>query len=707
MNAATVLTPIVRRLCLLVLLTLPSSLAAQYGPPVGDGRYDDSSATIFLDDELTQIEVTMDPADLQAIIDDPLSDEYKTATVRVFNSQIDETVTDVGIRARGNTARFNMKFPWKLSFNEFVPGRRFHGVKKFNLASDAGDPSLSRSKVLWDAYRAMGVPASRASYVRMVINDGSQVDGVYLNIEQVDDDFVDAWFGNEDGALYKCRFKDIAASLRYIAPGTPETYAAFDSYEEELRDGDFVGLAELIDFVDRSDDATFRAEIGDRVNVEGLLRAQAADIASGNWDGYWFGGNNYYLYQNTETQRFEYMPWDLDQAFGMDYWFFPIFFGENWATRDYEGWADPGFGGYAPLVERILEIPEYEQQFQRLIREAAEGPLSIGANEEKLDQIKTLLEPFIFRGSFSGPTMDNGFEPHDFLEGFDQPDDYSPFAGATWGIKPFLRVRQEYVRDNYPDPPALPRLRINEVVADNESVLADEAGEFEDYLEIFNDDPSIDADLGGMYLTDRAGNPRGWRIPAGTIVPAKGFVLVWADEDVGQGPLHADFRLSNEGEGVWLFDVDERLNVRLDSLVFPALADDEAFGRTIDGTPLIATLAAPSPEAANVDPDAPFGLGYSGVCPGPLTFYGSGSVPGSQIGLVAAAAPGNAQVPTGSCTGTELGLAAPLVPLGLSAADALGKSELELLVPEALCSSVVVQALDTADCSTSETLSDL
>jgi len=688
--------------CTASMVALP--LFAQYGPPVDNDDYDESNEFVYLDDEVIRVEVTMDEADLLDIIADPFSDDYKMATVRVVSSQSDETVEEVGIRARGNTARGNMKFPWKLSFNEFSQGRRFHGVKKFNLASDAGDPSLVRSKTMWDLYRAAGVPSSRASHVHLIINDGSLVDGVYLNVEQVNDDFVEAWFGSEAGDLYKCRFKDVPASLRYVVPGTPETYEAFESYEEKSDDGSFVALADFIEFINFATDQEFRDGIGDRLNVDGFLRAMAADVAAGNWDGYWFGGNNYYLYQNTEAgNRFEYIPWDLDQAFGMDYFIFPVFFGEDWATRDYEGWGDGGFGGAGgpgqpPLIERILAVPEYDRQIQRYAREFSEGPLSIGANDEKLETFYALLEPLIFQGSFSGPTMDNGFTVADFLVSFDEPASYAPFAGAT-------RERQGYVRANYPSPAALAPLRVNEAVADNETIFADDAGDFDDYFEIYNDSEAA-IDIGGMYLTDTPGNPKLWPIPEGTVVPAKGFVLFWADDEDYEGILHTNFKLSNDGEGVWLYDRADNLNVRLDGLVFPELDDDEAYGRAPDGSKITESLAAGSPDAVNVPPSDPFALRIDGFCPGTQTVYTSNGSPDSQVVLFAATAEGSAVIDGGTpCDGTLLGLADDFVGAGPFTTDVNGKTVVERVLPEAVCGALFVQAIDTTTCAISEVVS--
>ncbi|MCP4515684.1 MAG: lamin tail domain-containing protein, partial [Delftia sp.] len=127
-----------------------------------------------------------------------------------------------------------------------------------------------------------------------------------------------------------------------------------------------------------------------------------------------------------------------------------------------------------------------------------------------------------------------------------------------------------------------PPLFINEFLADNEAVNQDEQGEYEDWIEIYNagDAP---LDVGGMYLTDDLSQPTQWRIPDSTLAPARGFVLIWADDDVGDGPLHANFKLGKGGEEIGLFDRDSTANALIDSLAFGAQNTDVSTGRQPDG----------------------------------------------------------------------------------------------------------------------------
>jgi spore coat protein CotH len=580
-----------------------TAAAAQYPLPLADKSYHEAGEFIFRGDEVMIVNITMDPADLQWLLDNRGVKKYRQCDVQLINSRINESFKNVGIRPRGNTARQALKNPWKLDFAEFVSGRKVHGVQKLNLGSEASDPSQSRSTMAYHMFRSMGVPASRTHYVWLTINDGSVVQGLYTSVEQVDDDFVDAWFGNDNGVLYKCRHITEAANLTWKAPGTATTYQDLDAYEEKLQDDNFQPFAEFIAFIDQASDNDFNANIDSQLNVDGFLRALAVDMLIGQWDGLWLGANNFYLYQNTRTSKWEYLPWDLDQSFGMDYWRYPIIgkYGTDFASRAYRDWGKGGYGmngvSQPPLIERLLNIPEYNQQLQRYVQLAAAGEFHPRRSTTKLDRIKKLLKPYAFQGTYSAATMDNGYTPLSFEQAFDFPATYqSTHVPTTWGIKPFIAKRTQVIQQTYPQPPATPTVCVNELVAKNKSGIVNEKGEREDWLELYNFGKQ-DVDLSAMYLSDYAGANRGWNIPAGTVLAAGEYLLIWCDKQ-NQLPLHADFKLAAANEGVYLWQNKEHRHTLIDSALYQNLGDDQAWARDVDGVGKFRS-AAPTPRAKN------------------------------------------------------------------------------------------------------------
>ena len=125
---------------------------------------------------------------------------------------------------------------------------------------------------------------------------------------------------------------------------------------------------------------------------------------------------------------------------------------------------------------------------------------------------------------------------------------------------------------------------INELMASNTKGLADPQGDNDDWIELHNVSDYV-VNLSGMYLTDNQNNPRKWQFPDDIQIAPGGYLIVWADEDGNAEPgLHANFKLSRNGETVMLVDTDQRGNQVLDVIKFNVQAEDVALGRAPNGT---------------------------------------------------------------------------------------------------------------------------
>jgi hypothetical protein len=143
-------------------------------------------------------------------------------------------------------------------------------------------------------------------------------------------------------------------------------------------------------------------------------------------------------------------------------------------------------------------------------------------------------------------------------------------------------------------------LVLNEVLADNETVLADPAGEFDDWVEIVNRGTEA-ISLAGYHLSDDPEKPLAYALPDLMLQPGEHY-LVWCDNDEDQGPDHAGFRLGKDGETL-LLSTEEKT---LDLLAYPPQETDKSWARLPDGIGDWRDCDAPSPRGANVcDGSAP------------------------------------------------------------------------------------------------------
>ncbi|MEZ4738653.1 MAG: CotH kinase family protein [Flavobacteriales bacterium] len=143
---------------------------------------------------------------------------------------------------------------------------------------------------------------------------------------------------------------------------------------------------------------------------------------------------------------------------------------------------------------------------------------------------------------------------------------------------------------------------VNEVCASNLSTLADNYGEFEDWFELYNP-TGTDVDISGWWLSNRAGNPLKWQVPAGISVPANGYRVVFASKrnEVVGANIHAGFNLNQtEEDHVLLSDAAGTL---IDDFAFTPITRTKvghSRGRTTDGAATWSLFTTPTPGAANV-----------------------------------------------------------------------------------------------------------
>jgi hypothetical protein len=174
--------------------------------------------------------------------------------------------------------------------------------------------------------------------------------------------------------------------------------------------------------------------------------------------------------------------------------------------------------------------------------------------------------------------------------------------GATWAsafqLTPNLANPAAGASVAQPPTQGTGQLLINEIMADNEDTYPDpqEAGAFEDWIEIFNPGTSA-VNMSGMYLTDNLNNRIKWKIPEGVTIPARGYLVFIADNETAQGPLHTSWQLSAEGESVGLYGTDG--TTLIDSYTFGIQQGDVSIGRVTDGDGAWSIFQPATPGAAN------------------------------------------------------------------------------------------------------------
>lgn len=297
---------------------------------VPEGSLVDRAAWMFDPMREFGIRLTIDPANIDRLVADPLA--YVPATFQMQDTSgtwQPSTPMDVGVRVKGGwgsrrgdiygpgglTIRDD-KVSLKIKFNFSVKGQRFFGLKKFTLNSMIQDASMVHETLSYQLFRELGVIAPRTGYSGVSINGESR--GLFLLLESYDEVAL-AWHATDVAHLYEAAHALVETDTIVYADlntrALPLTFPV--DYGDKLDTRDLAALVASVEGI-TSLSSTARAlldldEIGTFFAVEKFIN---------HWDGYssnvpW-APNNYYLLSDT-AGRFRMLPWGVDLTWRLVY----------------------------------------------------------------------------------------------------------------------------------------------------------------------------------------------------------------------------------------------------------------------------------------------------------------------------------------------------------------------------------------------------
>lgn len=142
-----------------------------------------------------------------------------------------------------------------------------------------------------------------------------------------------------------------------------------------------------------------------------------------------------------------------------------------------------------------------------------------------------------------------------------------------------------------------PNLKITEVMAVNNTTISDEAGEYDDWFEIHNAGTTT-VNLKDMFVSDAINSSQKFML-SNYSLPAGGYVLLWADNDTDQGPLHTNFQLASDGESIALFETVDHGNVPIHAWKYGRMSADISMGYTSNEATAPDYLRSPTPKQQN------------------------------------------------------------------------------------------------------------
>lgn len=263
---------------------------------------------IFQDDTVNEINIEIDEADWQNMLDNPLEEEYHKANITING----ETVGNVAIRTKGNTSLTSVansdsdRYSFKLDFDYYDNNGNYYGLKELCLNNNYSDNSSMREYISYKIMGEMGLDVPECAYSHITVNGEEW--GLYLAVEPVDEVFLAEHFADATGDLYKPEGMGYTGADLVYNGDDISAYTGLN-LKTNLNSSDG---KEILALMQALEDGEGLEEV---LDVEKALKYIAANVALANFDSYL--GNtthNFYLYE--ENGRFTIIPWDMNLAFG-------------------------------------------------------------------------------------------------------------------------------------------------------------------------------------------------------------------------------------------------------------------------------------------------------------------------------------------------------------------------------------------------------
>ena len=362
---------------------------------------------------------------------------------------------DVAVRYKGNgtfmQSRGSLKRSLKIDLNKYVKGRTMAGVSKLNLHNNVTDASWMNEVLSHRLFRDAGAPAPRTAYARVYVTVPGKYEnrylGLYSLVEDVDKNFAEERFGTRKGAIFKpvtpSLFSDLGDDwARYNQTYDPKT---------ELSEKEKRRVIEFAKLVTNADDGEFAAKLADYLDLDEFARFMAVTVWLSTMDSILGPGQNYYVYLDPGTRKFQFIPWDLDHSFGQ--------FGMRGSQEQRENLSiHKPWQGENRFLERVFKVAAFKQLYLARLDESNKSVFKPERFYQQVDEIASVIRPAVKEESetalerFDKVVAGESAEPAGF--GGPRPGAGGPRFGGPGGffqavkpIKGFVKVRAESVID--------------------------------------------------------------------------------------------------------------------------------------------------------------------------------------------------------------------------------------------------------------------
>jgi putative membrane-bound dehydrogenase-like protein len=268
---------------------------------------------------------------------------------------------EVGIRYDGGITYFMSAFGLKRPIEVRLTGEDFAGAKSLRLHAMPLDPAKAREVLAFSIFKDIGVPVPRTAFAEVTLDVPGRYDeeflGLYTVVEGIDDPFLTRHFRSAEGLLME----------PFGVRGIGHFGSNWERYEDRYHPrhaatGDqSQRVIEFARLVNEATDEEFRAQIDSFIDRSAFLRFWAANALTSNLESFFALGHNYHLYLDPHTNRFHFLPDELEFSFANF-----LLMGSADELMDLR--LTHPYPGENQLPDRLLAIDEVRQQYLDLLR---------------------------------------------------------------------------------------------------------------------------------------------------------------------------------------------------------------------------------------------------------------------------------------------------------------------------------------------------
>lgn len=275
----------------------------------------------------------------------------------------DISIPNVSIRFKGNSSSApsqSHKRSFLIRFDEFDKDQRFLGLQRVSFDNAIQFGSVFSETVITEILRDLGIKTYRCNYSKIFLN--GMYHGVYVNVERIDQSFIERNLPDPDGLLFKVDEGGPGANLQFIGDDPSQYKKAFEPQTKSAKKG-HQQLVDFIKMINQSPDREIASNLEQKMELDDFLKVSAVLLLSGAFDQLTgWGPHNYYLYHDGKNDRWRYLPWDLDVGFS------ETAFGKINVLADWNA-AWPAAGQNPnPLIDRIVADPLLLQRYRDYAR---------------------------------------------------------------------------------------------------------------------------------------------------------------------------------------------------------------------------------------------------------------------------------------------------------------------------------------------------